>query len=45
MMIQTVHPQVKRSVIPGDDTDTLYLHPQALNSLIMTNINQWRKTR
>ena len=43
MMIQTVHPQVKRSVIPGDDTDTLYLHPLAPISLIMTNIKSMEK--
>ena len=43
MMIQTVHPQVKCSIIPGDDTDVLYLHPQGLISLIMTNIKSMEK--
>ena len=45
MMIQTVYPQVKHSVffIPGDDTDTLYLHAQAVISLIITNIKSIEK--
>ncbi|XP_003385364.1 PREDICTED: uncharacterized protein LOC100631396 [Amphimedon queenslandica] len=41
--LKRVHSQLKEYFIPGADFNSMYLHPQAIASIILKSINQWRE--
>ena len=42
-LIYNIHPDCKHIILPGSDYLTLYLHPQAVASAILTMVDNWRR--